>query len=108
MVGCKDGFDLVDTQLCKDKTVMVNDGHDLPWQGIWGVKKGYSEIDLPKQLYGPISSYYSIYDGQQKYKDIDILDPTKNNPTLLFGNSLVKRLSLTGPSIFRVKTFRIF
>ena len=76
MVGCKDGFDLVDTQLCKDKTVMVNDGHDLPWQNIWGVKKGYLEIDLPKQLYGFISRYYSIYYGQQKYKDIDILDPT--------------------------------
>ena len=75
MIGCKDGFDLSDTQLCKDKTVMINDGHDLPWQSVWGVKKGYLEIDMPKQLYGIISRYYSIHYSRQKYKDIDILNP---------------------------------
>ena len=75
MVGCKDGFDLNDTQLCKDKTVMINDGHDLPWQSIWSVKKGYLEIDMPKHLYGLLSRYYSIYYGRQKYKDIDIVNP---------------------------------
>ena len=75
MIGCKDGFDLSDAQLCKDKTAMINDGHDLPWQSVWGVKKGYLEIDMPKQLYGIISRYYSIHYSRQKYKDIDILNP---------------------------------
>lgn len=74
MVGCKDGFDLTDTQLCQDKTVMLNDGHDLPWQNAWGVRKGYLEIDLPKKLQRLISRYYNIYYGRQKYKDIDVVN----------------------------------
>lgn len=75
MMGCKDGFDLVDSQICKDKKLMLGDGHDLPWQNIWGVRKGYLEIDLPKQLYPLISRYYSIHYGRKKYRDIDVLTP---------------------------------
>ena len=75
MMGCKDGFDLVDGELCKDKEVMLGDGHDLSWQNIWGVRKGYLEIDLPKQLYPLISRYYSIHYAGKKYKDIDVLTP---------------------------------
>ena len=109
MMGCKDGFDLVDSQICKDKKLMLGDGHDLPWQNIWGVRKGYLEIDLPKQLYPLISRYYSIHYGRKKY-----LTNQKGRAEILpfymiylfFYENDLRKLGLKKKSLFLKKIFK--
>lgn len=37
VTGCLDGFDLPQGKLCeKDGTPLITDGHNIPWQSLWG------------------------------------------------------------------------
>lgn len=49
-----DGFDIPRDYICtKDETVLIPDGHNIPWQPLWGYGE-YSavlQMDLPKDIY---------------------------------------------------------
>lgn len=50
---CLDGFDLPKNKVCKqDKATLIPDGHNVPWQTLWGYGEHIPvfDIDLPKNL----------------------------------------------------------
>lgn len=46
--SCKSGFDMADGAcVCqKDGSKMLADGHDIPWQTLWGYKKGLVSLNI--------------------------------------------------------------
>lgn len=51
--GYLDGFDLPKNKICEqDKTTLIPDGHNVPWQTLWGYGEHTPvfDIDLPKKL----------------------------------------------------------
>lgn len=72
--GVKDGFDVLEERTCECKTLMECDGHDLPWQPIWRVAKGYIEFNLPHSLMKLITRFYNMKYSWRNYRDIDIMD----------------------------------
>ena len=99
---CKDGFDLENAICSDDQHLLTKDGHNIPWQSLWGYGKFMPsfDMDLPESLFETFedilkSERFSKYDELFK---VDIPYPGKVKQIKLGKISLLFNLKLDNVS----------